>query len=91
MIYTKIGVLRPIVIPKYRNIPVFIIKNNLRSAGMSRERYSNSCASVSKSLPKPPNRLAGKIDPHALHLGVKLERVPAHFAAVTGLLVTAER
>jgi predicted RNA binding protein YcfA (HicA-like mRNA interferase family) len=39
MIYAKTGVLRPIVIPKYRNIPVFIIKNNLRSAGMSRERY----------------------------------------------------
>jgi len=24
---------------KYKNIPVFIIKNNLRSAGMRRERY----------------------------------------------------
>ena len=39
MIYTKRGVLRPIVIPKYTNIPVFIIKNNLRSGGISRERY----------------------------------------------------
>jgi hypothetical protein len=39
MIYTKRGVLRPIVIPKYKNIPVFIIKNNLRSSGMSRDRY----------------------------------------------------
>ena len=39
MIFTKPGVLRPIVIPKYKHIPVFIIKNNLRSAGIGRERY----------------------------------------------------
>jgi len=39
LVYTKPGVLRPVVIPKYRAIPVFIIKNNLRTAGMSRERY----------------------------------------------------
>ena len=39
MIFTKPGVLRPVVVPKYKSIPVFIIKNNLRSAGMSRERY----------------------------------------------------
>ena len=39
MIYSKAGVLRPIVIPKYKNIPVYIIRNNLRSARMSRDRY----------------------------------------------------
>jgi len=39
MVFTKPGVIRPIVIPKYAAVPVFIIKNNLRSAGMSRERY----------------------------------------------------
>jgi predicted RNA binding protein YcfA (HicA-like mRNA interferase family) len=39
MVFTKPGVIRPIVIPKYTAVPVFIIKNNLRSAGMSRERY----------------------------------------------------
>jgi predicted RNA binding protein YcfA (HicA-like mRNA interferase family) len=39
LIYTKAGVLRPLVIPMYREIPVFIIKNLLRTAGMSRERY----------------------------------------------------
>lgn len=39
MIFTKPGVLRPIVIPKYKHVPVFIIKNNMRSSGMSRERY----------------------------------------------------
>lgn len=39
MVFTKTGVLRPVVIPKYAAVPVFIIKNNLRTAGMSRERY----------------------------------------------------
>ena len=39
MILTKRGVLRPIVIPKYKHVPVFIIKNNMRSAAMSRERF----------------------------------------------------
>ena len=39
MVLTKPGVLRPVVIPKYVAVPVFIIKNNLRTAGMSRERY----------------------------------------------------
>ncbi|MBI3933304.1 MAG: type II toxin-antitoxin system HicA family toxin [Acidobacteria bacterium] len=39
MVYTKNGIARPIVIPKYTAIPVFIIKNNLRSAGISRDRY----------------------------------------------------
>jgi predicted RNA binding protein YcfA (HicA-like mRNA interferase family) len=38
-IYTKPGVPRPLVIPAYDAIPVFIIKNLLRSAGLSRERY----------------------------------------------------
>ena len=39
MVYTKPGVIRPVVIPMYSAIPVFIIKNNLRTAGISRERY----------------------------------------------------
>jgi len=38
-VYTKDGVVRPIVIPDWREIPVFIIKNNLRSANISREEY----------------------------------------------------
>ena len=37
--YTKSGVTRPLVIPTYRAVPTFIIKNLLRSAGMSRDRY----------------------------------------------------
>lgn len=39
MVLTKEGVIRPVVIPKYAAVPVFIIKNNLRSAGISRDRY----------------------------------------------------
>jgi predicted RNA binding protein YcfA (HicA-like mRNA interferase family) len=39
MVFTKPGVIRPIVIPRYPAVPVSIIKNNFRSAGISRERY----------------------------------------------------
>jgi len=38
-VYTKGGVVRPIVIPDWQEVPVFIIKNNLRSANISREEY----------------------------------------------------
>jgi predicted RNA binding protein YcfA (HicA-like mRNA interferase family) len=39
IVLTKPGVIRPIVIPRYSAVPVFIIKNNLRTAGISRDRY----------------------------------------------------
>ena len=39
LIYVKPGVRRPLVIPMYHAVPVFIIKNLLRTSGMSRERY----------------------------------------------------
>ena len=39
LIYTKAGVMRPLVIPMYPDVPVFIVKNLLRTAGMDRERY----------------------------------------------------
>ncbi len=39
LIYTKPGVKRPLVIPMYKELPVFIIKNLLRTAGISREQY----------------------------------------------------
>ena len=39
MVFTKAGIIRPVVIPKYASIPVFIIKNNLRTGGISRDRY----------------------------------------------------
>ncbi|KKQ34959.1 MAG: hypothetical protein US50_C0030G0016 [Candidatus Nomurabacteria bacterium GW2011_GWB1_37_5] len=39
LIYIKSGTKRPVVIPMYKNIPVFIIKNNIKTAGISREDY----------------------------------------------------
>lgn len=39
LVYTKPGVLRPVVIPVRKDVPVFVIKNNLRTAGISREEY----------------------------------------------------
>ncbi|MFI5092069.1 MAG: type II toxin-antitoxin system HicA family toxin [Candidatus Acidiferrum sp.] len=39
MIFSKSGILRPIVVPRYDALPVFIIKNVLRTAQISRERY----------------------------------------------------
>ena len=37
--YVKPGVARPVVIPTYREVPVFIIRNNLKTAGISRDEY----------------------------------------------------
>jgi predicted RNA binding protein YcfA (HicA-like mRNA interferase family) len=39
IIMTKSGIPRPVVIPQYREVPIFVIRNNIRTAGMSRERY----------------------------------------------------
>ena len=40
-VYTKEGVPRPVVIPDWPEVPVFIIRNNLRTAGIGREEYFN--------------------------------------------------
>ena len=45
--YVKPGVLRPVVIPTYAAVPVFIIRNNLRTAGLSREDYFKLLREVS--------------------------------------------
>ena len=37
--YVKAGVARPVVIPTYKDVPVFIIRNNLKTAGISRDGY----------------------------------------------------
>jgi predicted RNA binding protein YcfA (HicA-like mRNA interferase family) len=37
--YVKEGVSRPVVIPAYDEVPVAIIRNNLKTAGISREKY----------------------------------------------------
>jgi hypothetical protein len=39
VIMVKEGICRPLVIPKVKEVPVFIIRNNLRSAGLSRDEY----------------------------------------------------
>ncbi len=39
--YVKSGIARPIVIPTYDEIPVSIIRNNLKTAGISRDEYFN--------------------------------------------------
>lgn len=39
MVFTKPGIPRPVVVPRYNPLPVFIIKNALRTAQISRERY----------------------------------------------------
>ena len=36
-VYVKPGVARPVVIPDWDEVPVLIIKNNLRTAGISRD------------------------------------------------------
>lgn len=36
-IYWKKGIKRPIVIPRYRQLPAFIVLNNLRILGVSKE------------------------------------------------------
>ena len=38
-VYTKRGLQRPVVIPNWNELPVFIIKNNLRTANISRDEY----------------------------------------------------
>ena len=39
MVFVKTGIERPVVVPQYDPLPVFIIKNVLRTARISRERY----------------------------------------------------
>ncbi len=38
-IYWRLGLKRPIILPTYKNIPIFIIRNNLRLLGISVEEY----------------------------------------------------
>ena len=37
--YIKPGIARPLVIPTYTEVPVAIIRNNLKTAGISRDEY----------------------------------------------------
>ena len=38
-IYSKPGLPRPVIVPTYKSLPVFIIKNNLRTLGMSQKQF----------------------------------------------------
>ena len=62
--YVKPGILRPVVIPKYREVPVSIIRNNMTTANMSRERYLELLNKVKKSLESDyPRPKAGAFRP----------------------------
>lgn len=38
-VYSKAGLKRPIILPEYKALPVFIILNNLRTLGISTKEY----------------------------------------------------
>jgi predicted RNA binding protein YcfA (HicA-like mRNA interferase family) len=39
LIYHFPGTIRPVVIPKYKEVPTFVIKNNMRIIGLDRKKY----------------------------------------------------
>ena len=39
LVYSYPGAMRPVVIPKYEEVPAFIIKNNMKVIGMTRDQY----------------------------------------------------
>ncbi len=39
LIYVRDDIKRPIVVPMYKSVPVFIVLNNLKTAGISRDEY----------------------------------------------------
>lgn len=39
LVYEKKDMLRPIIIPMYKDIPEFIILRNLKTAGITRQEY----------------------------------------------------
>jgi predicted RNA binding protein YcfA (HicA-like mRNA interferase family) len=39
LVYSYPGAIRPVVIPKYQEVPAFIIKNNMKVIGMTRDQY----------------------------------------------------
>ena len=38
-VYWRAGLNRPIILPTYKNLPIFIIRNNLRPLGISVDEY----------------------------------------------------
>jgi predicted RNA binding protein YcfA (HicA-like mRNA interferase family) len=39
LVYIKACIRRPVVVPTYRSVPVFIIMSNLKTAQISRDEY----------------------------------------------------
>jgi predicted RNA binding protein YcfA (HicA-like mRNA interferase family) len=39
LVYHFPGAIRPVVIPKYKEVPAFVIMNNMRIVDMNREKY----------------------------------------------------
>lgn len=48
--YEKPNVIRPVIIPTYREIDVEIIRSNMRTAGMSRKRYFQLLKECKKTI-----------------------------------------
>ena len=46
LIYHYPDAIRPVVIPKYKEVPAFVIKNNMRVIGMNREQYFESLEKI---------------------------------------------
>jgi len=38
-VYSRVGLARPVILPAYKSLPVFIIKNNLRVLGIDQKTY----------------------------------------------------
>jgi hypothetical protein len=46
LVYHYPGAIRPIIIPKYKEVPIFVIKNNMKVIGLSRENYLDFLQSI---------------------------------------------
>jgi len=38
-VYWRKGLSRPVILPMYKNLPIFVIRNNLRTLGISLDEY----------------------------------------------------
>jgi len=44
--YRRPGLLRPVIIPRNKELPAFVIQNNLRTLGISKEDYVRIMKSI---------------------------------------------
>src|SRR5687768_4938104 len=66
-------------------------RSEANQKGCSWKQPSASVCKLLFLLTKPANRLAGKINPHALYVCIHLQSMLAHFPAVARLLVATKR